>query len=337
MGLATAESSCGVDVNGLLQSIPDADTAVLPDEPDAVIEAAPDAASDDVVLEAVALNEDGVASDRDEYDQASDAQVDAAIGTDAADERSADAMDAADAGEAQPTDADDAADESDSAMADASDGSDASDATGALASDAADGATDASDGSDASDATGALASVAADGATDGGPPLVARLSIGGPTYVGVDYPGDWQASPVPGTCGPYSYTTNAPIHGTRDAPLFRGEAYGIPVNCNIGSRLPIGTYRVRLYFAETWWGAGCPGGGGVGARVFDIVIEGRVVLAGFDILAASGGCICSTTTTSGVPVVKTFDVFVGDGTLDIALVPTKDKGKISGIEVFGPL
>jgi hypothetical protein len=312
MGLATAESSCGVDVNGLLQSIPDADTAILPDEPDAVTEAGPDAGSDDAALEAGALDEDGVASDRDESDQASDAQVDAAIGTDAVDERSADAMDAADAGEAQATDADDAADDSDSAMADASDGS-------------------------ASDANDALASDAADGGTDGGPPLVARLSIGGPKYVGVDYPGDWQASPVPGTCGPYSYTTNAPIHGTRDAPLFRGEAYGIPVNCTIGSRLPIGTYRVRLYFAETWWGAGCPGGGGVGARVFDIVIEGAVVLAGFDIFAASGGCICSTTTTSGVPVVKTFDVFVGDGTLDIALVPTKDKGKISGIEVFGPL
>ena len=167
--------------------------------------------------------------------------------------------------------------------------------------------------------------------------VVARLAIDGPNYVGVDYPGQWQASPVGTACGPYGYETSRALHGTNDAPLFRGEVHGNPVKCTIGTALASGTYRVRLYFAETYWGPGCASPGGVGTRVFDIVLETTTVLRNFDIFAESGGCIASTTSTSGVPVVKTFDISVTDGTLDISLPATHDNGKISALEVLGPL
>jgi hypothetical protein len=178
-----------------------------------------------------------------------------------------------------------------------------------------------------------------DGGPDpaGDPPLLARLAIDGPTYVGVDYPGTWTASPVPGTCGPNAYVATAPLHGTPDTPLFEGEAFGNPMTCTVGAGLAPGTYRVRLYFAETYWGPGCPGGGGVGSRVFDIVLEGTTVLRNFDVFAASGGCLASTTSDAGAPIAKTFDIPVSDGTLDISLPASADNAKLSALEVLGPL
>ena len=173
-----------------------------------------------------------------------------------------------------------------------------------------------------------------------GPPhLVARLNIAGIDYTGIDYPGLWLASPVPGVCGPISSVTQIPLHGTRDAPLFSGEATGNPVTCTIGSGLAPGTYRVRMYFAEIFWGPGCRANvdGGAGKRVFDIVLEGQTVLQNFDIFAESGGCTASQSVDSGVPVVKTFEIPVNDGVLDILMPAIQDRAAISALEVFGPL
>jgi Malectin domain len=50
-----------------------------------------------------------------------------------------------------------------------------------------------------------------------------------------------------------------------------------------------GTYELRLYFAETEFGSGNPKTGGEGSRVFDISVNGNVVLPGFDPLAEAGG------------------------------------------------
>jgi hypothetical protein len=172
---------------------------------------------------------------------------------------------------------------------------------------------------------------------DAAPPLVGRWNIDGPTYEGIDYPGTWIAAPVPGICGPSSYTTASALHGTNDAPLFAGEAFGNPATCSVGSDLPAGKYRVSLLFAENYFGDGCPGGGGIGSRVFDIVIEGTTVLSNFDVFAASGGCLASTTSKAGVPVEETFDVVVADGTIDISLPAAVNNGKISALQVFGPL
>ena len=78
---------------------------------------------------------------------------------------------------------------------------------------------------------------------------------------------------VGGVCGPNVSTNSNPINGTHDDPLFQGEVWGHVV-CQVdhyGQPLLPGQYRVNLYFAEIWWGPGCPAGsGGVGDRVFDI-------------------------------------------------------------------
>jgi hypothetical protein len=61
------------------------------------------------------------------------------------------------------------------------------------------------------------------------------------------------------------------------------------------------------------------------------------VLRNFDVFAASGGCLASTTSDAGAPVAKTFDIPVSDGTLDISLPASVDSGKLSALEVLGPL
>lgn len=170
------------------------------------------------------------------------------------------------------------------------------------------------------------------------PPLVARLNLGGGDVDGIDFPGHWTASPVPSACGPNRFEYS-PVHGTNDPGLFTTEVFGNPLKCSFGgSALSPGTYRVRLYFAELYWGPGCPGGGnGAGARVFSIALEGKPVLTDFDLFAASGGCIASKSATTGAPVVQTFDVVVNDGTLDLVGTASKDNAKLSAIEIFGPL
>lgn len=174
--------------------------------------------------------------------------------------------------------------------------------------------------------------------TEVAPPLVVRLNINGPTHVGVDYAGTWTAAPVPdGGCGPSAYTAESPLSNTNDAPLFVGEAYGSPLVCTVGEGLAPGTYRVVLYFAEVYWGPGCPGGGGVGSRVFDVLLEGKTVLSSFDVFAVSGGCMASTTSDAGTPIVRSFDIAIEDGRLDIEMPATADNGKLSALELFGPL
>lgn len=106
---------------------------------------------------------------------------------------------------------------------------------------------------------------------------------------------------------------------TNSQPAFE---YEIPV--------PDGDYDVVLHFAEIFWGATGGGSGGAGSRVFDVSIEGNLVLDDYDIIADVG---------SETPVAKTFNVSVTDGSLDLnfsALAATGgvDQAKVSAIEIF---
>jgi hypothetical protein len=119
-----------------------------------------------------------------------------------------------------------------------------------------------------------------------------RINVNGPAYTGLDFPGHWAADPgAGGVCQPNPYQNDVPIHGTRDGALFAREMFGAPLICALGSGdLPPGLYHVNLYFAEIYWGPGCPGGGpGPGSRLFDIRLEGSLVLSNLDIFA-EGGC-----------------------------------------------
>jgi hypothetical protein len=170
------------------------------------------------------------------------------------------------------------------------------------------------------------------------PPLIARLNLDGKDLDGVDYPGHWTASPIPGVCGPYHWESSA-VHGTRDPGLFTGVLWGNPITCAIGGKaLSPGRYHVVLYFAEIFYGAGCAGGGaGTGARLFSVSLEGKTVLTDLDVFAAGGGCMASATSDAGAPVVQAFDVAVNDGTLDLVGTATRDNAVLSAIEVFGPV
>jgi glucose/arabinose dehydrogenase len=81
-----------------------------------------------------------------------------------------------------------------------------------------------------------------------------------------------------------------------------------------------GEYVVRLYFAETWSGAFV-----TGSRMFDVAIEGAIVLDNYDIYADAGAL-------SGV--VKTINV-TSDDTLDIDFLHVIKSPNVAGIEIAG--
>lgn len=113
-------------------------------------------------------------------------------------------------------------------------------------------------------------------------------------------------------------------------PLFQTEHTSPLPTFDYQIPVPNGNYEVVLHFAEIFWNAtgGMPGG--VGSRVFDVSIEGTLVLDDYDIIADVG---------SETPVAKTFNVTVTDGNLDMnfsALPATGgvDQAKVSAIEIF---
>lgn len=80
-----------------------------------------------------------------------------------------------------------------------------------------------------------------------------------------------------------------------------------------------GTYEVRLYFAEVY-----SGNQRVGARVFDVLIEGAVVLNDYDVYAQVGGY---------KGVMESFTVTPADSTLTIDFRHVIENPHIKGIEI----
>ncbi|MGB7395075.1 MAG: malectin domain-containing carbohydrate-binding protein, partial [Pricia sp.] len=97
-------------------------------------------------------------------------------------------------------------------------------------------------------------------------------------------------------------------------------SYNIPVEN--------GTYTVRLYFAEIYWGVENPQGfeGDVGQRVFNVALEDTQIFTGYDLFADIG---------AGIADQRQYDVEVTDGELNIIFEASVNKPKISAIEIFG--
>ena len=77
-----------------------------------------------------------------------------------------------------------------------------------------------------------------------------------------------------------------PVAGTEDDPLFRSFRYGRDELFYTFS-VPEGSYRIELYFIEPWYGTG----GGIdctGWRLFDVAVNGEVVLPRLDLWAEAG-------------------------------------------------
>ena len=75
------------------------------------------------------------------------------------------------------------------------------------------------------------------------------------------------------------------ILGTHDQRLFQHHREG-----TFSYHIPLkpGVYEMRLYFAETVYGENNIAGGGETSRIFDVYVNGRPLLPGFDILRDAG-------------------------------------------------
>ncbi len=155
--------------------------------------------------------------------------------------------------------------------------------------------------------------------------FVAAYNAGTPTvsFLSQDdgvtlYAADPNALPVISGGSPATISPVFEVAGTLDDTLFHSYRHGNH-SWNISS-LPPGQYRVRLRFAAN-------SGDAVGTRVFNVSMEGAVVLSNFDIRA-------NPATPVNTARDQYVDVTVNDGTLNIQFTNiTAAPAKINAIEV----
>jgi len=111
--------------------------------------------------------------------------------------------------------------------------------------------------------------------------------------------------------------TNASITNTTMPVLYQSEAWSTGT-LQYQYTVPNGTFNVTLKFAEFYMTA-------VGARTFNIVVNGNTQYSAFDILAHAGVMNAAYDVT--IPVV------VNDGQITIQLVPVVGAAKVNAIEI----
>jgi hypothetical protein len=118
---------------------------------------------------------------------------------------------------------------------------------------------------------------------------------------------------------------NEPISGTAKPELYRGERFG-----NLTYSIPValpGRYSLTLYFVESWFGPGRPGGGGERSRVFDILCNGVALRRNFDIFKEAGGQNRALT-------LSLHDLEPSpQGKLVVSLVPSRNYASINALEI----
>ncbi len=114
------------------------------------------------------------------------------------------------------------------------------------------------------------------------------------------------------------FSTTATISNTPDGALFQANRHAPAFGYRFD--IPNGSYQVRLRFAEIYSGAF-----GVGRRVFNVSIEGTVVLQNFDVYAQVG---------ANAALDRVFTANVGDGALNIDLAGVVTHAAVSAIEVL---
>lgn len=103
-----------------------------------------------------------------------------------------------------------------------------------------------------------------------------RVNSGGPLYP--DSWGNTWTADSNFNSGTARCVTNT-VANTADSQLYQCERYGNPFTYVFN--VPAGNYQVTLKFAELFWEA-------AGARIFDVSINGALVLDNFDIFADAG-------------------------------------------------
>ncbi len=158
------------------------------------------------------------------------------------------------------------------------------------------------------------------------------VNAGGPEVIAPDatvWDADTSTNPSPfsnqatsqsGTFGNGKVVDTSSIAANVPSSIFNTERFdtgGTPMEWDF----PVapGNYEVRLYFAEIYNGAQS-----VGARVFDVSIEGNLVLGSFDTFAEAG---------PDTAIMKSFLV-ASDSNLDIDFAPIAQNPAIKGIEIL---
>jgi N-acetylneuraminic acid mutarotase len=173
-----------------------------------------------------------------------------------------------------------------------------------------------------------LSAAAATGAT-----ALFRVNAGGPAVTGTpSWEADTTASPSPyvnaSAAGNETFSTTQPIDTTHPSvptgtpqAIFQTERWDPPGAVEMKWSFPVspGPYQVRLYFAEIYEGTQS-----VGARVFNVSIEGSPVLSNYDIFAEVGGY---------KGVVKSFFV-TSNSALDIEFGHVVENPKVDAIEIL---
>jgi hypothetical protein len=152
--------------------------------------------------------------------------------------------------------------------------------------------------------------VPAIGVSQGFPPI--RIHAG-PAYT--DPSGILWSADSNFTGGAQLVTQNS-ISNTSTPGLYQSVHYGDSFTYSFA--VPNGTYSVNLKFAELFVS-------GPGTRLFDVLINGTVVLPSFDIFLAAGG--------ANLAVDRTFLVPVTNGRLDISSRIVKYGSLLSAIEI----
>lgn len=118
-----------------------------------------------------------------------------------------------------------------------------------------------------------------------------------------------------GTADPYYSTPVA------NAPSGDGQVYQSNRDSNFSYNIPManGVHQVTLKFAEYYWNSS-------GQRLFNITINGLMVLSSFDIYAAAGG--------KYLAIDETFSVTVTNGYVNIVAQTVKDNAQINGILIY---
>ncbi len=143
-----------------------------------------------------------------------------------------------------------------------------------------------------------------------------HINAGGPAYTAAN--GDMFVADQYFLNGSTSTNTKA-IANTADDVLYQSERY----EDSLEYAIPVpfaDTFMVSLYFAETF-----KKNKAVGKRVFDLSLEGVLVLDDYDIYVDAGG--------GDTAVVKTYKVYVSDGTLNIATGASVNNAKLNAISI----
>jgi hypothetical protein len=137
------------------------------------------------------------------------------------------------------------------------------------------------------------------------------VNAGGPQYTATD--GNVYLADT-GFVGGATYTTTATIAGTADPMLYQSVRYG-----NFSYAIPVnkGDYMVTLRFAEIYYSS-------IGQRVFDVEVEGVLVVDNLDLIARVGKNVAYDVAVS---------VHVTDGILNISFRSVVDLAKVSAIEI----